>query len=351
MAKPSVLMLYNEPLLPKDHPDAASEHTVVGIAEGLVKVLAAEGFRVTPLQLGTDPSVLWTELKKRKPDVVFNLFEGNLDNTETESFVAGLLDWSGIPYTGSPFPALSLARAKHTSKYLFQGAGLPTADFQIVEELPAPVCRLEFPVIVKPATQDASVGVDQQSVCTNARQLSERVEYIFTTYGPPVLIEEYIPGREFNIALIELPTLQALAPMEITLPETNPGTWSIYTYGGKWNVGSSDYEATRSRFPTDLSADAVDNLHRNALKAYRLLGCRDYARIDFRMKPDGKVYLLEVNPNPDISTEDLAACLKSAGLSHTEFIVRLVKQALSRKAAPKPTFAPAHSVASVQTST
>jgi D-alanine-D-alanine ligase len=344
MAKPLVLMLFNQPLLPKDHPDAASEHTVVEIAEDMIKILTEEGFRVAPLQLGTDPSVLWTELKKGKPDVVFNLFEGNLDNTETESFVAGLLDWSGIPYTGSPFPTLSLARAKHTAKYLFQGAGLPTADFQIVQELPAPVCTLEFPVIVKPATQDASIGVDQQSVCTNQRQLAERVEYIFTTYGPPVLIEEYIPGREFNVALIELPNLQALTPMEIALPEEKPGSWSIYTYGGKWNVGSTDYEATRSRFPTDLSAATVGKLHRIALNAYRLLGCRDYARIDFRMKPNGKVYLLEVNPNPDISTEDLTACLGSAGLSHTEFIVRLVKQALSRRNTPKPTFVPARQV-------
>jgi D-alanine-D-alanine ligase len=346
MAKPSVLMLYNEPLLPKDHPDAASEHTVVEIAEDMVRILSEEGFRVMPLQLGTDPAVLWTELKKLKPDVVFNLFEGNLDNTETESFVAGLLDWSGIPYTGSPFPALSLARAKHTAKYLFQGAGLPTADFQIVQELPGPVVRLDYPVIVKPATQDASIGVDQESVCTNERQLAERVELIFTTYGPPVLIEEYIPGREFNVALIELPSLQALAPMEITMPEEKPGSWPIYTYGGKWNVGSTDYEATRSRFPTDLSAANVEDLYRIALSAYHLLGCRDYARIDFRMKPNGDVYLLEVNPNPDISTEDLSACLALAGLSRTEFIVRLVNQALSRRHTPKPTFAPVRSDAS-----
>ena len=203
-----------------------------------------------------------------------------------------------------------------------------------------PACALDFPVIVKPATQDASVGVDQASVCTNQRQLGERVEYIFATYGPPVLIEEYLPGREFNVALIELPNLQSLAPVEITLPEEKPGSWPIYTYGGKWNVGSSDYEATRSCFPTDLSASAVAKLHRVAQSAYRLLGCRDYARVDFRMKPDGEVYLLEVNPNPDISTEDLTTCLGLAGLSRTEFVVRLVKQALSRKDAPKPTFAP-----------
>src|SRR4051812_42371385 len=103
MAKPTVLMLYNLPLLPRDHPDAASENTVVEVAEDLMKVLADNGYRAVPLALGTDPTLLWSELKKRKPDLIFNMFEGNVDNPETESFVAGLLDWSGIPYTGSPF--------------------------------------------------------------------------------------------------------------------------------------------------------------------------------------------------------------------------------------------------------
>ena len=102
MAKPSILVLYNEPMLPLDHPNAYSENSVVEIADMMIAALSEEGYRIGRFGLGTDPTVLWNELKKRKPDVVFNLFEGNLDNTETESFVAGLLDWSGIPYTGSP---------------------------------------------------------------------------------------------------------------------------------------------------------------------------------------------------------------------------------------------------------
>src|SRR4051794_40299293 len=108
MAKTSVLVLHNHPLLATDHPDADSEHTIVGIAEDIAQILSTEGLHVTRLGLGADPRVLWNELQKRKPDVVFNLFEGNLDNTETESYVAGLLDWAGIPYTGSPFQTLVL---------------------------------------------------------------------------------------------------------------------------------------------------------------------------------------------------------------------------------------------------
>jgi D-alanine-D-alanine ligase len=341
MPDTSVLVLYNRPLLPKDHPDAESEHTVVPIAEFMAKTLGEAGMHTSLLPLSADPTVLWHELKERRPGAVFNLFEGNLDNPETESYVAGLLDWAGVPYTGSPFQTLSLARAKHTTKYLLQ-AGLPTADFQVVTELPTPLCTLSFPVIVKPAAQDASIGVDQASVCTTQAEMEKRVAYIFTTYGAPVLIEEYIPGREVQIALMELPKLEALPPAEIVFPDEKPGAWGILTYGGKWKAGTDEYEQTPSRFPTDLSAATVRDLHRFAMKAYRLLGCRDYARVDFRMKPNGKTYILEVNPNPEISeAAGFTGCLETARFSHKEFIVRLAEQALSRRHAPKPTFAPA----------
>lgn len=350
MANPSVLVLFNHPLLPTDHPEAYSENSIVETADEMARTLKEEGYHVTQLGLGTDPTVLWQELTKRKPDVVFNLFEGNLDNTETETYVAGLLEWSGIPYTGSPVQSLALARAKHTTKFLLKGAGLPTADFMVVNELPVPECTLEFPVIVKPAKQDASVGMDQDSVCTNALQYEQRVQYILATYGPPVLIEEYIPGREFNIALLELPELQYLPAAEITFPEDKPGSWSILTYEGKWKPGTPDYDTTPPKYPANIPAATARRLGRLAVKAYRLLGCRDYARVDFRMKPNGKAYILEVNPNPEISdSAGFAGCLGSTSITHREFISRLIRQALSRRGAPKPTFAPVRPGTPLQT--
>jgi D-alanine-D-alanine ligase len=341
VAKPSVLVLHNQPLLPEDHPDAESEHTIVGIAGAMANILGKADFRVSQLGLGPDPTALWSELKKRKPDVVFNLFEGSLDNTETESYVAGLLDWAGVPYTGSPAQALDLARAKHTAKYLLKGAGLPTADFLVVNELPTPECDLEYPVIVKPAKQDASIGLAQESVCTNQLQLDQRVQYILGTYGPPVLIEEYVEGREFNVALLELPNLEYLPPSEVIFPAVKPGSWSILTYDGKWKPGSYDYDMTPPMFPADVAPATARKLGRLAMRAYRLIGCRDYARVDFRMTRGGKPYILEVNPNPEISDHaGFTGCLVSAQVQHHELIVRLVRQALSRKNAPKPSFAP-----------
>src|SRR5436305_616678 len=151
---PEVLVLYNRPLLPKGHPEAESEHMVVEIAEFQAKLLQKEGFSARLFGLGPDPAALWAELRERRPDVVLNLYEGTLDDTETESYVTGLLQWSGVPFTGCPMPALTLARAKHTAKRVLRGAGLPTADFLVVEDDPAPTCPLPWPVIVKPATQD-----------------------------------------------------------------------------------------------------------------------------------------------------------------------------------------------------
>jgi D-alanine-D-alanine ligase len=336
-----VLILFNHPLLPEDHPDSDSEHSILYVVELMDGILKEAGYRVSQLGIKQDPTVLWRELDRRKPDVVFNLFEGNLDDTETESYVAGLLQWKGIPFTGSPPQTLTMARAKHTTKLLLRGAGLPTADFIVMDHLPVPDCKLEFPVIVKPARQDASVGLDQESVCTDQYQLEQRASYIYETYGAPVLIEEYLCGREFNVALLELPVLEALPPAEIVFPSERPGYWPILTYDGKWRPGTPDYDTTPPKFPADISPRLARRLTTIAKKAYQVLGCRDYARVDFRLNALGRPCVLEVNPNPEISDHaGFAGCLRSADISHPEFIRRLVEQALTRRHVQRPTLQP-----------
>ena len=196
-----------------------------------------------------------------------------------------------------------------------------------MHELPAPVCTLEFPVIVKPAAQDASVGVDQESVCTDQLQVAQRVQYLHAAFGPPVLIEEYISGRELNVSLMELPKLEAPSAARSCVFPQKARAWAILTYGGKWKVGTPEYDQTVMRRQPELSA-TVHELQRIAKEAYRLLGCRDYARVDFRMKPNGKAYILEINPNPEISeAAAFTGCLGAVHMPHSEFIVRLVQQA------------------------
>jgi D-alanine-D-alanine ligase len=207
----------------------------------------------------------------------------------------------------------------------------------VVEEGPLDNCSLDWPVIVKPGMQDASVGLDQGSVVTNLDSLNERIAFLRQTYGSPVLVEEFIPGREFSVGLIEAPGLQALPVSEILFVEKDPAFWPIVTYDGKWKPGSRDYEATPAQYPAKVTPRLANRLQSLSCKAFRLLGCRDYARVDFRVRPGGRAYILEVNPNPDFSpTAGLAGGLVSAGTTHAGFTTDLVRWAFTRGRSGRP---------------
>src|SRR5262249_25964506 len=149
------------------HPEADCEHEILYTTEAVAQSLAAAGYRVSRLAVSRDPGRLLSGLAEYRPDVVFNLFEGLADANDTEAHGGGLPEWLGVPCTGCSSQALCLARTKHGTKRLLQGAGLPTPRFLVVERLPVPACDLSWPVIVKPATQDGSVGLDQGSVVTD----------------------------------------------------------------------------------------------------------------------------------------------------------------------------------------
>lgn len=331
----NILVLYNRPLSPKDHPAAESEHMIVCIAESMAAELATANYRTSLLALGRDPAELWRELERQKPDAILNLYEGTLDDAETESYVAGLLAWSGIPFTGCPPQTLSLARAKHIAKAVMKSSGLPTAEFVAVTgAAQIPAWTRGWPVMVKPAAQDASVGIEHASVCTNQTEMEGRVRHVLKTYGGPVLVEEFIDGREIIVAVTETPTLNYLPPAEILFPaapQRAPGAWPILTYASKWKPGSADYEGTPPRYPADLPDELSRELGRIAMAAFRVFGCRDYARVDFRLRGD-QPFLLELNPNPEISDDScFGLILKSAGISFQTFLVDMIEQTLRRK--------------------
>jgi D-alanine-D-alanine ligase len=326
-----VLILYNEPVLPADHPDSESERDLLDTVEAVARALGAAHCRVSRLGVSRDPARLLSGLQEYRPSVVFNLFEGLADASDTEAHAAGLLEWLGLPFTGCPHQALCLARTKHVAKRLLQGAGLPTPPFLVVDRLPLPECGLPWPVIVKPATQDASVGLDQGSVVSDPGRLGARVGRLLECYGPPVLVEQFIAGREFNVGLIEAPELHVLPVSEIQFRAQGPGSWPIVTYDAKWKPGTPDYEATPASVPANLEPALAARLADLARQAFRLLGCRDYARVDFRVSAAGEPYILEVNPNPDFGpSAGLARGLRAAGLTYAGFAVQLLRQALAR---------------------
>jgi len=325
-----VVVLYNEPVLPIGHPDYLSEHEVLDNVEAVYAVLAEAGYEVARLGVRNDPGALLAGLTEQRPDVVFNLFEGLGSNNITEAYVAGLLDWLGLPFTGCPFRTIVLAQSKHVTKHLFHGEGLPTPPFFVADEANLTACPIQFPVIVKPAQQDCSLGVDQASVVTDLDALNQRIAYVVENFGPPALVEELILGRELTMALIEMPDLRVLPITEAIFPEATPGYWPILSYAAKWDQGSSEYETTNYHFEAELSPALAVKLDACARKAFRLLGARDCARLDFRVRDD-EPYLLELNPNPDFAPDrGLANNLWAAGISHGEFTLQLVRNALAR---------------------
>jgi len=168
MPHPRVLVIFNEPVLPKDHPDAAQEYDVIEATDLIAQVLIDAGYPLRKLGFTFDPRPLLDELRDHPPDVVFNMFEGLATQTATEISVVALLEWLRVPFTGSPSHALALGRDKVRTKYLLHGAGIPTAAFIVVDRADdIPHWRHGWPVIVKPALQDCSVGIEQGSVVTN----------------------------------------------------------------------------------------------------------------------------------------------------------------------------------------
>lgn len=331
MSKPPVLVLFNKPVLPADHPEAGSEHDILDTVADTAKILAAAGFDVRKLGVDHDPRPLLDELRDRPPLAVFNLFEGLATHPATEVSVAALLEWVGVPFTGCPPTALVVGRDKIRTKHLLAAAGLSTPPYLVAEGGQVPAWRGGWPAIVKPAMQDASIGIEQGSVVTNREQLLARIEHALTAHGPPVLVERFIAGREFLVHTIEVGGgLQVLPVSEIAHAAGRADRWPVYTFTAKWDEASDEYKACPVVAPVALPPEAFGPLEDLARRAFRLLGCRDYARLDVRLSADGDVHVLEVNPNPYLNSVALVKGLEAVGKTHEWFVVNLMLAAIAR---------------------
>lgn len=339
MPAPRVLVLYNEPTLPADHPDAEAEHDVLALTDVVARTLQSTAATVGRLGVVDSAEAVVNGVLSFRPDVVFNLYEGTAAWGNAEAYVAGILDLMRVPYTGSGPQAMMVARSKPLSKALFQGTGVPTAPYFVVSGEACPENSLGWPVIVKPAREDASVGIDQKSVCTTPTELSARVRYVQSTYGPGAIVERLIVGRELHAAVIDTPDgLRTLPLTEIFFPTPADGLpiWPIVTYDAKWREGSRDYVSTPYKNPADVSPGLARRIDDLAGRAFDIIGCRDYARIDFRVDEAGHPFVLEVNPNPCIAPgAGVAESLASARIPYPDFITGLVRRALRRSQRPE----------------
>lgn len=311
-----------------------SEIGVVEEKESIKAALQALGYQTNVFNMSNSLDQLLEFLRETKPDLIFNLVEGLGDEAIHEMHIAGVYELLGIPYTGSGPLTLGTCLNKARAKKILAYHHLPTPKFFVCTQLSqinADDLELKFPMIVKPSREDASVGIDNNSIIDTMTALKRRVKYIFDNFDQPAIVEEYIDGREMNVAIIGngKPIVLPISEIDFSgLPSEYP---RIVTYDAKWVQGTAEYEGTKGVCPANIPPNIEAEMKDIALQAYNIMGCRDYARVDMRLSKENKPYIIEVNPNPDIS--DDAGFIRSArtyGYDFDEIVGKIVDFALKR---------------------
>ena len=291
------------------------------------------GCTAYPLNIKDDLDLLLKDLKKNKPDVVFNFVEIFKDNSRLEMNVVGLLELLGIPYTGAPPMALANCQNKVLAKKILNSVGIRTPKFLVVKKYARTYNKgLNYPLIVKPAFEDGSVGIEDESIVQTPKQLKARVEYILKYFIQPVLVEEFIEGRELNVAVLGDKKPRVLPISEIDFTEMPDYLHNIVSYQAKWDPRHEAYHKTIPNCPAVLSKRVENKVREIAIAAYHAMGCRDYTRVDMRLRNNKEIFVLEVNPNPDL-TEGVGfmRSAKTAGYSYERALKKIISFAWNRR--------------------
>jgi D-alanine-D-alanine ligase len=298
----------------------------------IVHALQTEGYQVTLLNIEDDLSRLQRLLSQDAPDVIFNLVEMFHGDPQLESAIAGLFDLYEITYTGSAPFALELCQRKAITKQVLMKQGIATPGYRLLRLPRVPrVHGLRYPLIVKPASEDASLGVEARSVVYDYGQLVSRVKAVFESFKPPILVEEFIPGKELHVAVLGNERPQVLPIIEFDFSELPDDHPAIITYDVKWNPLDQAYHKVHAICPAQLTEKVEQIVKDQALQAFQATLCRDYARIDMRLTESDTPCVLEVNPNPDL-TESVSfmQSAERAGLSFSQTLAKIVEFALAR---------------------
>lgn len=310
----------------KDHPDSSiTEYHVIGSLRDL-------GYGVSVLGVMEDVAELVNTLAEQKPDLVFNLTEQFGGDRRLDKNIVGLLELLGIPFTGSGVRAMMLCRDKALCKELLSHHRIRVPGF-----LSLPMGRpirvpktISYPLVVKPALEDSSEGISNASLVYNETALAERTRFVHERWEQPVIAEEYIDGRELYVTVSGNKRLAVYPPRECFFNYAGDEGPALATYRVKWNKEYREKWNITFGF-ADLESAVLSRLDRVCKRAYRVLHIQDYGRIDVRLTPDGRLVVLEANPNPDLAYgEEVAEAAEKAGLSHEQLIDRIVKLAMQR---------------------
>ncbi len=279
---------------------------------------------------GTAQSLI--ELCQSETDLIFNLVESFAGDDSFDSNIAAYLELLGRKFTGTGSHGLYLAQEKALAKKIFAFHGIHTPYFATVYRGRTEHAHdIQFPVIVKPAREDGSIGIQFGAVCGSIKELMERIDYIHAEFDTPALIEEYIEGRELYVGVLGNEKPEALPVVELDLSKLPEGTPRIAGSEVKWEEDTEAYRTTEPFFPEDLSEDLETRLKETAVQAFQALELRDYGRIDFRLATDGTLHVLEVNPNPYLlPSAEFPMAAKQSGRQYPDLVDEIVELALAR---------------------
>jgi D-alanine-D-alanine ligase len=343
MKKLRVLVVCHATLVPPDSLDGYTDRQVDEwrTEYDVISTLRAMGHEVRALGVLDSLTELRGAIADWKPDLAFNLLE-EFDGIVTyDQHVVAFLELLRQPYTGCNPRGLLLSRDKPLSKQLLSYHRIPTPQFAVLRrgvKLRVPR-RLRYPLFVKSATEDASLGIAQASVVEDDAKLRERVAFVHEQVGSDALVEEYVEGRELYVGVLGNERLTRLPVWEMlfgSMPDKQP---AIATRKVKWDRKYQQKYGITTQAAQDLAPAVVSQLDRMSRRIYRALGLSGYARMDFRVTPAGQAYVLEANANPNLSqSEDFAQSALSSGVGYDDLLARLMALGLAYQAEWRATY-------------
>src|SRR3954470_9921459 len=337
MKRLRTLVVMHSTLVP---PDSLEGHSQKDIEEwrteyDVVSTLKKSGHEVRCLGISDSVEELRSVITEWKPEIVFNLLE-EFDGIVTyDQHVVAFLELLRQPYTGCNPRGLLLSRDKPLSKQLLSYHRIPTPQFAVFRKgiKFRPPKKLKFPLFVKSTSEDASLGIAQASVVEDIAKLKERVEFVHEQVKSDALVEEFIEGRELYVGVFGNDRLTRLPVWEMVFGSMPDSLAAIATRKVKWDKRYQAKYGITTRAAEDLPPAVLTNLDKLSRRIYRALGLSGYARMDFRVTADGKVYVLEANANPNLEKEeDFAESARAAGVAYDDLLGRLMALGLSYQA-------------------
>jgi D-alanine-D-alanine ligase len=278
----------------------------------------------------------FTKLNELKPDIVFNFAEG-LIGVNRESHIPAMLEMLGLPYSGSDPLTLGICLDKSRAKEILTYYKIPNAKFLVANQMEdVSYLKFEFPLIVKPISEGSSKGIFSSSFVKNRTELEDEVKRIIISYDQPALIEEYLPGREFTVAVLGNGSEAKVLPIiEISYDDFPKDVLPLYSYEAKWIFDTKENNFDVFECPAKLNKQLEEKIKETVLRTYNVLRCRDWSRIDVRLDKNGVPNIIEINPLPGIMPDpnensSFPKAARAAGMNYNQLIQSALYSAAKR---------------------